>query len=54
MEIIFRDSIVQKGGRIKIPKAIIDTLNLKEGQDITIKFDADKDKMSVEFGGKRK
>lgn len=49
MEIIFKDSIIQKGDRIKIPKAIIDTLELEEGKEITIKFDAEKKKMIVEF-----
>ena len=52
-EIVFKDGIVQKGGRVKIPKAIIDTLNLKEGEEIIIKFDAEEKKMSVEFSKKR-
>ena len=33
-EIIFKDNSIQTGYRIKIPKAIIDTLELKEGQEI--------------------
>lgn len=52
-EIIFKDGIVQKGGRIKIPKAIIDTLDLREGQIIIIKFDAASKKATVEFEVKR-
>jgi len=38
-EIIFKDGKVQKGHRVKIPKAIIDTLDIKEGEKILIKFD---------------
>lgn len=41
-EIIFKDNSIQTGYRIKIPKAIIDTLNLKKGQKIRIRLDADK------------
>jgi hypothetical protein len=39
VEIIFKDNKIQKGHRVKIPKAIIDTLNLKEGAKIVLKFD---------------
>lgn len=53
-EIIFRDGIVQKGGRIKIPKAIIDTLELKDGQDIVLKYDSEGEKIVIEFEGGRK
>jgi hypothetical protein len=35
-EIIFKDNILQKENRIKIPNPIIDTLKLKEGDPITI------------------
>ena len=49
MEIIFKDSIIQKGERIKLPKAIVDTLELREGQGIIVKFDADKKRIIVEF-----
>ena len=41
-EIIFKGGKIQTGYRIKIPKAIIDTLNLKVGRKIIIKFDSDK------------
>ena len=41
-EIIFKGGKIQTGYRIKIPKAIIDTLNLKESQKIVLKFDVDK------------
>ena len=49
MEIVFKDGIIQKGDRVKIPKAVVDTLNLKEGQDILIKFNVQDKKMTVEF-----
>ena len=47
-EIIFKDNSIQTGHRIKIPKAVIDTLELKEGQRIKIKFDVDKRILVVE------
>ena len=47
-EIIFRDGKIQKGHRVKIPKAIIDTLELKSGEKIVIKFDAEKRRIIVE------
>jgi len=39
VEITFKDNKIQKGHRIKIPKAIVYTLNLKEGAKIILKFD---------------
>lgn len=47
-EIIFRDNKIQKGYRVKIPKAIIDTLDLKEGENVVVKFDVNKKRMIVE------
>ena len=47
-EIIFRDNSIQTGHRIKIPKAIIDTLGLKVRQKVEIRFDANKKRMVVE------
>lgn len=47
-EIIFKDNSIQTGHRIKIPKAIIDTLDLKVKQKIIIKFDSDKKTMLLE------
>ena len=47
-EIIFKDNSVQTGHRIKIPKAIIDTLDLKVKQKIKIRFDVNKKSMTVE------
>lgn len=53
-EVIFKDNSIQTGFRIKIPKAIIDTLGLKVRQKIRIKFDSDKKIFIVEEdnGGK--
>jgi hypothetical protein len=48
VEIVFKDKCIQTGHRIKIPKAIIDTLDLKVKQKIEIRFDAAKKKMIVE------
>ena len=48
VEITFKDNKIQKGHRIKIPKAIIDTLELKEGTKIVIKFDPINKKLIVE------
>ena len=47
-EIVFKDKCIQTGHRIKIPKAIIDTLDLKVKQKIEIRFDVGKKKMVVE------
>jgi bifunctional DNA-binding transcriptional regulator/antitoxin component of YhaV-PrlF toxin-antitoxin module len=47
-EIIFKDNSIQSGYRIKIPKPIVDTLNLKQGQKIKLRFDADKKLIIVE------
>jgi len=47
-DIIFKDNSIQTGHRIKIPKAIIDTLDLKVKQKIKIRFDVDKKSMIVE------
>ena len=48
-EMIFKDGKVQKGHRIKIPKAIIDTIGLEEGEDIEIKFDLAKKKLTIDL-----
>jgi len=47
-DIVFKDNSIQTGHRIKIPKAIVDTLDLKVKQKIEIKFDASKKKIVVE------
>jgi len=48
-EVIFKDAQVQKGHRIKIPKAVIDTLDIKEGQKVLIKFDISKKRLIVDI-----
>lgn len=48
VEITFKDNKIQTGHRIKIPKAIVDTLDLKEGAKIVIKFDPVKKRLIVE------
>lgn len=52
-KIIFKDNTIQTGFRIKIPKAIIDTLGLKVKDKIILKFDADKKKIIVEKDDKK-
>jgi len=47
-EILFKDGKVQKGHRIKIPKALIDTLDIREGEKVLIRFDVSSKKMIVE------
>ena len=46
-EIIFKGGKIQVGGRVKIPKPIIDTMNLKESQKILIKFNPDKGEIII-------
>ena len=48
-EMIFKDGKVQKGYRVKIPKAIVDTLDLKEGQEVEIRFDLLKNKLTLDI-----
>jgi antitoxin component of MazEF toxin-antitoxin module len=48
VEIIFKDNHIQKGYRVKIPKAIVDTLELDEGQKIKIRFDVNKKVLIIE------
>jgi len=49
-EIIFRDLKIQTGDRVKIPKPVIDTLGLKAGKKIIMKFDAEKRTILIEEG----
>lgn len=53
-DIVFKDNSIQTGHRIKIPKAIVDTLGLKERQKIIIRFDVNKKKMVVEVDDENK
>ncbi len=48
-EMIFKDGKIQKGYRVKIPKAIVDTLELEEGQEVVIKFDLSKNKLTLDI-----
>lgn len=47
-EVLFKDGKIQTGDRVKIPKAVMDTLNLRSGQKIIIKFDPDKKRIIIE------
>ena len=47
-EIIFKDLKIQTGFRVKIPKSIIDTLNLEVGNKIILKFDAENRIIKIE------
>jgi len=47
MRIVFKDNKIQKGYRVKIPKAVIDTLHLKEGEKIEVEFDPEKRELIV-------
>ncbi len=47
-ETIFKDNSIQTGHRIKIPKANVDTLDLKIKDKIKIRFDAGKKRFVVE------
>jgi hypothetical protein len=47
-DVIFKDNVIQTGFRIKIPKSIVDTLNLKIREKVLIKFDPDKRIITIE------
>jgi hypothetical protein len=47
-EVIFKGARIQKGYRVKIPKAIIDTLNLRTSEKILIKFDINKKEIIIQ------
>ena len=46
-EIIFKDNILQKENRVKIPNPIIDTLDMKVGQPITIILDIEEECIKI-------
>lgn len=46
---IFKDTKIQKGHRVKIPKAIVDTLQLSEGKEIEIKFNLEKNQLTIDL-----
>ena len=45
----FKDGKIQKGYRVKIPKAIVDTLELDEGQEVVIKFNLQTNKLTLDI-----
>lgn len=47
-EVLFKDGKIQTGDRVKIPKAVMDTLGLEAGDKILIKFDPDLKKIIIE------
>jgi len=51
-EVIFKGGKIQKGDRVKIPKAVIDTLNIKAGESIILTFDPDKKQIIVKSAKK--
>ncbi|MBS3088079.1 AbrB/MazE/SpoVT family DNA-binding domain-containing protein [Candidatus Pacearchaeota archaeon] len=53
-EMIFKDGKIQKGYRVKIPKAIVDTLNLKEGQEVIINFNLETNKLTLDIKDEKK
>jgi bifunctional DNA-binding transcriptional regulator/antitoxin component of YhaV-PrlF toxin-antitoxin module len=52
-EVLFEGGKVQVGGRIKIPKPIIDTLKLKEGQKVILKFNPEKKEILIKEDKKK-
>lgn len=53
-EVKFEGSKIQVGDRVKIPKAIIDTLGLKKGQKISILFNVEKKEIIIKESKKTK
>ncbi len=53
-EVFFEGSKIQVGDRIKIPKAIVDTMKLKKGQKISIRFNPDKGEIIIKEDKKKK
>jgi bifunctional DNA-binding transcriptional regulator/antitoxin component of YhaV-PrlF toxin-antitoxin module len=47
-EVLFKGGKIQTGDRIKIPKAVMDTLGLLTGDKILIKFDPELKKLIIE------
>lgn len=53
-EVLFKEGKIQVGDRVKIPKAIIDTLNIKQGQKILIKFNPEKREITIKEDKKKR
>lgn len=47
-EVLFKDGKIQTGDRVKIPKAVMDTLGLAAGAKILIKFDPETKRIVIE------
>ena len=54
VEIIFKGGKIQTGERVKLPRAILDTLNIKSGEKIIIKFNAEKREIIIKEDKKQK
>lgn len=53
-EMIFDNKHIQTGDRIKIPRAVLENMELKKGQKIKIRFDIDKKIIIIEKDNKFK
>ena len=52
-DVLFKGCKIQTGFRIKIPKAIIDTLDIKENDDIVLKFNPEKKEINITLEKKK-
>lgn len=48
VEVLFKDGKIQTGDRVKIPKAVMDTLGIRAGEKVLIKFDPEKRRIVIE------
>ncbi|MDO8481430.1 MAG: hypothetical protein Q7S65_06530 [Nanoarchaeota archaeon] len=46
-EIVFKNNILQKDGRVKIPSPIMESLGIREGHQIDIILDTQKDHIII-------
>ncbi|HKL23614.1 MAG TPA: AbrB/MazE/SpoVT family DNA-binding domain-containing protein [Candidatus Nanoarchaeia archaeon] len=47
-EVLFKGGKIQTGDRVKIPKAVMDTLGLESGDKVLIKFDPENKRLVIE------
>ena len=52
-EIIFNDKVLQKENRVKLPSPVVDTLNIKEGDSLTIILDTKDECIKIKKAGKK-
>jgi antitoxin component of MazEF toxin-antitoxin module len=52
-EIIFDDKVLQKENRVKIPNAIINSLNIREGDSLTVILDIKEECIKIRKGKKK-